>query len=210
MVHYIKIILKPFLVMFFAWSVANANDSEITSYVENLIKRGYVLFNNKQLTDQELILAIKDLVTENLDTEWIGIYVLGAHKRELSDDKVREFLDIYKKFMVIVYTELGSYYSGEMMNMKKVIKIGDNVFSVVTELFKPRRQASSPANIGVNYIVHQISGTNTYKIIDVVTDGVSIINSHRAEFNHVIFDKGIDFLINDLTKRIVKRQNLYQ
>ena len=46
---------------------------------------------------------------------------------------------------------------------------------------------------------------NPYKVADIITEGVSILNSQQSEFNNIISNQGIDALIDDLKGKVSKK-----
>ena len=61
--------------------------------------------------------------------------------------------------------------------------------------------------VKVDYLVHKLEKTkqNPYKVGDIITEGVSILNSQQSEFNNIISNQGIDALIDDLKGKISKK-----
>jgi ABC-type transporter MlaC component len=55
--------------------------------------------------------------------------------------------------------------------------------------------------------VHKLENAkkSTYKIDDIITEGVSILNSQKSEFNNIIINQGIDALIDDLKGKLVSK-----
>ena len=56
----------------------------------------------------------------------------------------------------------------------------------------------------VDYLVRKYDqdGEIKYLIGDVITEGISMLNSQKAEFASVITSQGIDILISELKKRL--------
>jgi ABC-type transporter MlaC component len=65
----------------------------------------------------------------------------------------------------------------------------------------------SDTGIKVDYLVHKLENTkkSTYKIDDIITEGVSILNSQKSEFNNIIINQGLDALIDDLRGKLVSK-----
>jgi len=93
-------------------------------------------------------------------------------------------------------------YSDVKAVVKKVNKVDDNVFLVSMEIFK--KDSDSP--VAVDYLVHKLTNAkqNPYKVGDIITEGVSILNSQQTEFDNVISNNGIDALISNLKEKLSK------
>lgn len=197
------------VLLFIVFSISSANgaqeqDSNIRNYVDDLVNRSYKIINDKSLSGDEKVTRSRSLVKDNLHLDWMAKYVLGRNKRSLSAAKIKEFADVYSKFVVSAYAELVRDYSGEKTNIKNIKKVDEYMYVVEMEIVKP----DSPDRIKVEYLVHKVEGATKgiYKIADIITEGVSILNSQQAEFNSIISAQGIDGLIADLKNKANSKQ----
>jgi phospholipid transport system substrate-binding protein len=197
-----KNLISLLLSLFIAISPAHANDEtqELKLYVENLIATGYEVLNNPALEQQERIRQSSLLIKKNLYLDWMANYTLGRHRRVLSKDVIDNFTNVYSKFVVKAYSDLASHYSGEKAVIKKVKQIDDDMFIVGMEILK----TNSAVPIRVEYLIYKVTNTNknTYKVADVITEGISILNSQQSEFNSVISNQGIEYLIDNLSQKV--------
>jgi phospholipid transport system substrate-binding protein len=174
-------------------------------YVDNLITQGYDIVNDPALTEDQKITRSSALIRPNLHLDWMAEYSLGRHKKTLSTQKIREFTEVYSKLIVQAYAELSKNYSGVKAVIKKVNKVDDNMFIINMEILKK----DSDIPVKVDYLVHKLEKTkqNPYKVGDIITEGVSILNSQQSEFNNIISNQGIDALIDDLKGKILKKSS---
>lgn len=190
------------LLIFIYISPANAQGDveELKRYVDDLITKGYNIVNDPTLTEDQKVASSSSLLRANLHLDWMADYSLGRNKRGLSAQKIREFREVYSKFVVQAYASLSKSYSGVKAVVKKVTKIDDNMFIISMEILK--KDSDTP--VKVDYMVHKLekTKTNPYKVGDVVTEGVSILNSQQSEFNSIITNQGIDGLISNLKEKI--------
>lgn len=196
-----KIISFTIFVFLFCISSAYANSEvqELKTYVENLIDKSYEIFNDQKLSNTERTDKSKQLIRSHLYLDWMAKYTLGRHRRVISKNKIAEFSKIYSKFVVKAYTDLSTSYNGEKAVLKRIRQINDDMFIVNMEILRPSGQLP----IKVDYLVHKIENDtkDPYRIGDIITEGISILNSQQAEFNSVISNRGIDALITDLQSR---------
>lgn len=183
-----------------ASSMAGAKNDDIKNYVDDLVDKSYKIINDKSLSINEKVARSSLLVKNNLHLDWMAKYVLGRNKRSISAEKIKEFTDIYSKFVVGAYAELVRDYSGEKANIKTIKRVDDYMYIVGMEMIK----ADSPDLIKVEYLVHKIdvAKNGSYKVADIITEGVSILNSQQAEFDSIISTQGIDGLIADLKNKV--------
>ena len=62
------------------------------------------------------------------------------------------------------------------------------------------KRPSGGAPIGVDYRVRKIS--DSYKVVDVNVEGISMLHTHRVEFASVINRKGFDGFLKMLKDRV--------
>lgn len=55
--------------------------------------------------------------------------------------------------------------------------------------------------IGVDYSLHKDNGN--WRVVDIVTDGVGLVENYRSQFNQVIAKEGIDGLLARMRKKTV-------
>ncbi len=198
------IISSLFVFLLFASPAAsaikhNAETEALKKYTEDLIDDGYNIFNNKKFSEDDRHKKFSRLIRSHLYLDWMAKYSLGRHRRTIDKEKIAEFAKIYAKFVVKAYADLSSTYNGEKAMLKRIKQIDDDMFIVNMEVLRPGSQ--SP--IKIDYLVHKLENKtkDPYRISDIITEGISILNSQQAEFNSVISSRGIDALISDLKIR---------
>ncbi|MFK7967758.1 MAG: phospholipid-binding protein MlaC [Rickettsiaceae bacterium] len=200
-----KIINIILLSIFVYIAPVNAQDDveKLKVYVDNLITQGYDIVNDPTLTEDQKITRSSALISANLYLDWMAQYSLGRNKRSLSTQKMQEFTEVYSKFVVRAYAELSKNYSGVKAAIKKVTKVTDNAFIINMEILT----TGSDIPVKVDYLVHKLTKTKqtSYKVGDIITEGVSILNSQQSEFNSIISNQGIDALIDNLKEKLSKK-----
>lgn len=194
------------LIFFASAACASNGTEELRKYVENIIDEGYELVHDKTLTETQRYQKTSKLIQTHLNLDWMAKYTLGRNRRVISDDKVAEFTKIYSKFVVKVYADLSNNYNGEKAVLKNIKQVDDDMFIVNTEIVRPSGQQP----VKVDYLMHKLENhtNNPYRISDIITEGISILNSQQSEFNSVISSRGIDALIEELKKKIEKTEEI--
>lgn len=178
--------------------VAGADDmSRLKNYVEDLIKKAYNIVNDPKLSGDAKVKRSSDLLWANLHLVQMARYTLGRYQKGLLAAKVKEFTDVYSRFIVQAYASLVRDYSNEQAIVKYIKKVDKDMYIVNTELIKP----DSPEPVMVDYLVYKVG--NGFKVMDIITENVSILNSQQSEFDNVLSNpvQGIDWLINDLKQK---------
>lgn len=189
-----------------AYGASEEDTKKLKAYVEELIQEGSDLVNDRSLSEEERLVKSSAMIKSHLYLDWMAKYTLGRHRRAISEAQLKEFVSVYSLFVVKAYADLTTNYKGEKAVLTNIKQIDDDLFIVNSELVRPGSQ--SP--IKVDYLVHKIEGNkeDPYLIGDIITEGISILNSQQSEFNSVISSHGIDWLIADLKKRAQSSANI--
>jgi phospholipid transport system substrate-binding protein len=187
-----------------AANLKGADDLKV--YAEKIIDEVYDIFNDKTLSIQARTEKIKEFIKENLYLEWMAKFTLGRHRKTIPQAKINEFVKVYSEFIVKAYSDLSTSYSGEKAILKNIKQIDDDMYMIHMELVKPNGQPP----IKIDYLVHKIDNdkTHPYRVGDIITEGISILNSQQAEFNNVITTHGIDGLMKDLRSRATSNKTI--
>lgn len=173
----------------------------LEDYATKLIEDGYNILQKENLSPKERKVKISRLIKNSMNLEWMASYTLGRARKRLSEAKIKEFTQVYSDFVVQVYSDLSSHYNGQKANVKKVKEIDDNMFIINLEIIS----SSSERPVKIDYLVQNVSKIRSkpdFKIADIITEGISVLNSQQSEFKAVIHDKGIDELIENLKAKI--------
>jgi len=140
-----------------------------------------VLGNN---VDPSLRVArFRQLFSEDFDVPGIARFVLGRYWRVATEQQQQEFVKLFADYIALAYSNRLAEYSGETLQVTGSRPVPDG--SVVSsEIVRPNR--APPAK--VDWVLTQHAGT--YKINDVIVEGVSMAVTERSEFASVIQRNG--------------------
>jgi phospholipid transport system substrate-binding protein len=136
-----------------------------------------VLGKNARPNEREA--RFRELFNEDFDVPVIARFVLGHYWRVATPAQQQEFVRLFNEYTVIAYSNRFAEYSGETLKVTGSRPDGDG--SIVTsEIF--RANGAPPAK--VEWRLSLTDGT--YKITDVIVDGISMAVTQRSEFASVI------------------------
>jgi len=173
-------------------------DSAAGTYVESLGSQALAAISDKKLSKEQKQVKLDKLFGDNVDFPWVGRFVMGQYWRQATDDQKKRYLKEYQKFLILHYTSRFTDYTGGSFKITGSRDDGDGEFTVSMQLI-----AEDPQNepILVDYRVRKNGAS--FKIFDVIVEGVSLITTQRSEFGSVIGKNGIDYLIGQLTAKSV-------
>jgi phospholipid transport system substrate-binding protein len=121
----------------------------------------------------------RELFNTDFDVPTIARFVLGRYWRIATPPQRQEFVRLFDEYIVLAYSNRLAEYSGETLHVTGSRPDGDG--SIVTsEIVRPN--GSPPAKVD-----WRLARTgDTYKITDVIVDGISMAVTQRSEFASVI------------------------
>lgn len=164
--------------------VATLGDSAIRMLVE------------EGVSHDDRIANFRELLIEGFDVPLIARFVLGVHWRRASPAQRTEYAGLFEKFLVQSYAARLGQYGGESLKVKDARAGGEKDTIVSTEILQRGRPP-----VKVDWRVR--SGGATYKIVDVIVEGISMVITQRDEFSSVIRRSGgnVEGLLAKLRER---------
>ena len=127
--------------------------------------------------------AMRQLLTENFDLNYISRFVLSRHWRRASKDERAEFRRLLEDYIVVIYGRRLGNYSGEKLVIGEARAANKSITVVHSHIERPKAPP-----VMVNWRLRQAEGE--WSIVDVTVEGVSMSMTQRAEFSSVIRSSG--------------------
>jgi phospholipid transport system substrate-binding protein len=169
---------------------------DASKYVESLGNSAIKTLSNKKLNKEMKSEKIEQIFRKNVDIVWIGRFVLGRFWRQATDDQKKRYLKEYETFLVQHYASRFADYSSGSFKITGARDAGNNEF-IISMQIKSDESGSEP--ILVDYRVRKT--ISSFAVFDIIVEGVSMITTQRSEFNSVISNKGMDYLISQLAHK---------
>lgn len=200
--------LNVFLYILLSTFTASSTEeyAKLESYTNNTVNEVSGMLNDPKLTKEQKTYKARQLLNKNLGLEWMAKYTLGRNKKSLSKEQISQFVKVYSKYIIDIYSDMVKNYKGQKSIVKGTKKIDDKEFIVKMEIDQP--DGKQP--IKVDYLV--IDGStdeinDNFKIVDIVTEGVSLVNSQKDQFNSAISSNGFEFLLSELKRMANQHQS---
>lgn len=148
-------------------------------FIADLGKRAIdVLTSNASEPQREA--QFRTLFNEGFDVPGIARFVLGPYWRTATEAQRQEFTRLFQAFIVHAYTVRFSAYHNEQFKVMGTRPEGDNASLVTSQII---RQGGAPP---VNVDWRVAKKPESYKITDVIVEGISMAVTERQEFASVI------------------------
>ena len=135
----------------------------------------------KNFTKEQKIEKLKSIAKETVDFRGIGYYSLGAHRKNLSDDKKKEYLNIFEKYFLKSFSSRLAEYTDPKIRVDSQKKLNEK-YTIVSSVLMATEEKPE---VKIDW---RIVTKNPDKplIIDVVIEGVSLAKVQKEEFNSII------------------------
>jgi phospholipid transport system substrate-binding protein len=143
------------------------------------------------------VARFRELFRRDFDVPGIARFVLGRYWRLATPAQQQEYVTLFTDYIALVYADRLAEYAGATLRVIGSRPAPDGEL-VSTEIIRAAGQA--PAHL--DWLLTPQNGT--YKITDVIVDGVSMAVTQRSEFASVIQRNGgqVQGLITALRQKI--------
>jgi phospholipid transport system substrate-binding protein len=150
---------------------------------------------NKNYTKEEKISKLKEIAKDSVDIRGIAFYSLGSHRKNLSDIKKKEYLEIFEEYFLKTFASRLAEFTDPKIRIDFQKKLNEKYTMVYSVLVATEKRPE----IKIDWRIIT-SVTNEPLIIDLVIEGISIAKVQREEFNSIIQSNNgsIDALFENL------------
>ena len=197
---------KKFLIKFslilivFSTFTGKSFSLEPKEFVQSVTNEASLILTNNSTKEQK-IEELKSIAKKSVDFRGIGYYSLGAHRKNLSDDKKKEYLNIFEKYFLKSFSSRLAEYTDPKIRVDSQKKLNEKYTMVSSVLMATEEKPE----VKIDW---RIITKNPDKplIIDVVIEGVSLAKVQKEEFNSIIQsnDGDINALLTSLKEFINK------
>jgi len=168
---------------------ANAHGDEVAlgaeKFVTKLADQGIGFLSNKEITAEKQRAEFKKLLNNNFDMKTLARFSLGRYWRTATKAQRDEYMALFKRMIVGVYSARFSDYNGQQIEVVGSRKEGERDILVHSLL----NQNSGP-DVKVDWRIRNRDGR--YKVVDVIVEGVSMAMTQRSDFSSVVQRGGGD------------------
>ena len=134
---------------------------------------------SKKSPSAERLARFRQLFQADFDVPGIARFVLGRYWRSASEQEQQEYLKLFEDYVVFVYGTRLSSFNGETFKVRGS-RTDDSGTIVSTDIISPKGEAP----IKVDWRL--ITDHGSFRINDVIIEGISMLVTQRSEFASVI------------------------
>ena len=154
-----------------------------SGFVERLSDEATAVLVDASLSRAQRKAVFREMMQAYFDVDLISRVVLGKHWRSASDETRRAYRGLFESYVLTVYGRRLEGYAGETLEVGRARDKGKKGVFVASRLNRPQG-----APWEVVWRLRRDGGT--YRIVDVIVEGVSMVVTQRNEFDTVIRQGG--------------------
>ncbi len=186
-------IISLFVIFFL--SIQNVHSIESDVFVQSTVNRATETLSGN-LTKDERIEKLKKIAIDTVDIRGIGLYSLGAYRKNLSDTQKKKYDEVFKQYFLKSFSSRLAEYSNPEIEVNSKKKINENYTMVYSTLVATDLRPE----VKINWRVYTKDPKNLL-IRDLIIEGLSLVRTQKEEFASIINSNNgdIEALIKNLS-----------
>ena len=194
-----NLILVAFLIIFFS-SITKVYSIEPDVFIQSTVNRAAKTLSGN-LTKDERVKKLKEIAIDTVDIRGIGFYSLGSYRKNLSNEEVKKYQEVFAEYFLKSFSSRLAEYSNPEIEVVSKKKVNENYTIVYSKLVA----TDTRPEVKINWRVYTKNPDNLL-IRDLIIEGLSLARTQKEEFSSIISssDGDINALIKNLEDFVAK------
>ena len=189
------LILSVFFIYFNSLAAVTYN-SEPKIFIQELVDDAIKTLGDKSLSQEEKNKIIEKIATENVDIKALGLYTLGKIRKELDENTINKYQNLFEKYFLKSLTSRLTDYSSQKFEVMNSDQKSSNYTIVKSKIAE---SVKSP-EIKIDWRVYTKNPQKPL-IRDLIVEGLSLARTQKEEFASILNSNN-----NDVNVLIAKLQ----
>ena len=132
-------------------------------------------------TKEERIEKLKIIASETVDINGIGYYTLGSYRKNINDEQIREYENLFEQYFLKSFSSRLAEYSNPEIEVVSKSKINEN-YTMVSSILVSTEQRPE---VKIDWRVYTKDSENP-QIRDLIIEGLSLARTQKEEFSSII------------------------
>ncbi len=190
---------KIFLIVFFVFGLTQKSfsySSDPKQFIQEIVdeaKKVLVATNTKEFKTK----ALSEVALKTVDIKGIAYYTLGNYRKELNDDQMGEYLELFEKYFLKSFTSRLTDYSDPKIEVISSVILNPK-YTIVKSLLL---STDKKPEVNIEWRVYT-KNPDKPLIRDLIIEGLSLARTQKEEFASVIESNN-----GDVTKLFITLKN---
>lgn len=177
-------------------SVCANQSQKVQDFVNNTAQQVMLVIDSND-ADIQKKQNLRDIFCNTVDITWMGKFALGKYYRKIEQEQLKEYLTVYKAFLINAYVSKFSEYNGVNFDIDSIKLISNSQYIVNTKVLNKKYNSKY---INVAYRIKMVN--ERFLIRDIIAEDISLILGQRSDFNSIISKEGLRELIQKLKNKV--------
>ena len=168
-------------------------------FVQSTVNRASKLLSDN-ITKEEKIKQLKLIAKDTVDIKGIGLYSLGAARKNLSDSDKKKYSNLFEKYFLISFSSRLAEYTNPEIDVYDKEVLNEN-YTIVKSVLKA---LDDRPEVKINWRIYTKDKERPL-IRDLIIEGLSLARTQKEEFSSVLGSNDGD--INALFKTLEEFSN---
>ena len=163
-------------------------------FIQSTVNRASQILS-KNVSRDEKINQLKNIAKETVDIKGIGFYTLGSTRKNLNENQINKYLDLFEKYFLKSFSSRLSEYTNPKIEVQEKNSLNKN-YTIVNSILVA---TSERPEIKIDWRVYTKNPDNPL-IRDLIIEGLSLARTQKEEFGSILNsnDGDINILFNTL------------
>jgi phospholipid transport system substrate-binding protein len=152
----------------------------------------------KEQSREAKLADIRKIINEIFDYQELSERTLGRDWKKFNPQQQTEFTDLFSKLLEDVYADRILAYTHEKIDFGKVTDLRENQVEVESYII-------TTDNKKVPLFYRMLLKDGTWRVYDVVIEGVSMIKNYRGQFRDMLTNKTPEDLLQTLREKVKEK-----
>lgn len=177
-------------------ALAAASEDDARSFVQGTIDQVMEILHNGSMPLDQKKVQVEELAYERFDFELISRLVLARNWQKFSPQQKTDFIEAFKKHLSATYRDTLDSFKDETIAISSARAEKNGDVTVMT------RVKGATGDTTVDYRLRK--GDAGWRGIDVIIEGVSLVQNFRSQAQEIVSNEGPDGLIKKLRAKQLK------
>ena len=182
------------VLVFVALTLVNTNsfsyNSDPKAFINELVNDAITTLSNKNISIAEKNKKIKTIALQNVDIEALGMYTLGAVRKDLDQAVLEKYKNLFEKYFLKSLTSRLTDYSSQKFEVLGAEQKSE-AYTIVSS--KIAKSSSSP-EIKIDWRVYTKDPAKPL-IRDLIVEGLSLAKTQKEEFASILNSNNNDISV---------------
>ena len=180
--------------------ITKVHATEPDIFIQSTVNRAAKTLGGN-LTKDERVVELKKIAKDTVDIRGIGFYSLGSYRKNLSNEKIEKYQEVFTKYFLKSFSSRLAEYSNPEIEVVSKKKVNEN-YTIVSSILVA---TNTRPEVKIGWRVYT-KNPDSPLIRDLIIEGLSLARTQKEEFSSIISSNNgdINVLIKSLEDFITK------